>query len=85
MYTQLTKNKQIYLKFQHENAITAHRQPWSALERPSANVVVIIITPLWFDELVQLWFTHLSGLIKTVWVKDFLGCTAIFQAPPASP
>lgn len=39
----------------------------SALGRLSANVVVIIIiTPLWFNELVQLWLTHLSGLIKTV-------------------
>ncbi len=60
--------------------LIAHRQPLSALERSSANVVVIIITPLWFNELVQLWLTHLSGLIKTVWVKDFLRYTAICQA-----
>lgn len=61
--------------------LIARRKPLSALGRLSANVLVIIITPLWFNELVQLWLTHLSGLIKTVWVKDFLEYAAICQAP----
>lgn len=47
--------------------LIAHRQPRSALERLSANALVIIITPLWFNELVSLWLTHLSGRIRTVW------------------
>lgn len=47
--------------------IIAHRQPRSASERLSANALVIIITPLWFNELVSLWLTHLSGRIRTVW------------------
>lgn len=42
--------------------LTAH----SALQRVNANVEVIIITPLRFNELAQLWLTHLSRLIKTV-------------------
>lgn len=71
-----TRSRKINFELEDESVITAHQQP------RSANLVVIIIKPLRFDELVQLWCKHLSGLIRSAWVKDLLGCDPILQPPP---